>query len=58
MNEELIPINKKKRLKIFLDIISHFHNKNALIMNYFKCTQKCRKKETYSNTGLPRFNRC
>jgi len=46
MNEELIPINKKKRLKIFLDIISDFHNKNALyylskedIINLMKCSK-------------------
>ena len=46
MNEELIPINKKKRLKIVLDIISDFHNKNALyylskedIINLMKCSK-------------------
>ena len=46
MNEELIPINKKRRLKIFLDIISDFHNKNALyylskedIINLMKCSK-------------------
>jgi len=46
MNEELIPINKKKRLKIFLTLISDFHNKNALyylskedIINLMKCSK-------------------
>jgi hypothetical protein len=46
MNEEITLINKKKRLKIFLDIISDFHNKNALyylskedIINLMKCSK-------------------
>ena len=46
MNEEIIPINKKQRLKIYLSLISDYHNKNALyylskedIINLMKCSK-------------------
>ena len=46
MNEEIIPINKKQRLTIYLSLISDFHNKNALyylskedIINLMKCSK-------------------
>ena len=46
MNEETISMNKKKRLKIFLNLISNYHNKNALyylskedIINLMKCSK-------------------
>ena len=46
MNEEIIPINKKQRLKIYLNLISDYHNKNALyylskedIINFMKCSK-------------------
>jgi hypothetical protein len=46
MNEEIIPVNKKQRLKIYLSLISDYHNKNALyylskedIINLMKCSK-------------------
>jgi len=46
MNEEIIPINKKQRLTIYLSLISDYHNKNALyylskedIINLMKCSK-------------------
>ena len=46
MNEEIIPINKKQRLNIYLSLISDYHNKNALyylskedIINLMKCSK-------------------
>ena len=46
MNEEMIPINKKKRLKIFLNLISDYQKKNALyylskedIINLMRCSK-------------------
>jgi hypothetical protein len=46
MNEEITLINKKKRLKIFLNLISDYQKKNALyylskedIINLMKCSK-------------------
>ena len=46
MNEEITLINKKKRLKIFLNLISEYQKKNALyylskedIINLMKCSK-------------------
>ena len=46
MNEEINLINKKKRLKIFLNLISDYQKKNALyylskedIINLMKCSK-------------------
>ena len=46
MNDEITLINKKKRLKIFLNLISDYQKKNALyylskedIINLMKCSK-------------------
>ena len=46
MNEEITLINKKKRLKIFLNLISDYQKKNALyylskedIINLMNCSK-------------------
>jgi len=46
MNEEITLINKKKRLKIFLNLISDYQKKNALyylskedIINLMRCSK-------------------
>jgi hypothetical protein len=46
MNEERVLMNKKEKLKLYLNLISDYHNKNALyylskedIINLMKCSK-------------------